>query len=122
MLSGLAVLQPLLRLRDQPDGQITSFAARRAVKSLSKKYSGFPKWQIRSISAAVPSHSEGRFAIVTNAGRDAVDANHATDESVRLRTAKSCGPDAPMLASSSWEAGFSGVRVAKKPVARESAK
>jgi hypothetical protein len=29
----------------------------------------------RSISASVPSHSEGRFAIVTDAGRDAVDAD-----------------------------------------------
>jgi hypothetical protein len=34
-------------------------------------------------------------------GRDAVDANHATDERVCWRTAKSCGPDAPTLASSS---------------------
>jgi hypothetical protein len=31
------------------------------------------------------------------------------------RTAKSCGPDAPTLASSSWEASFSGMTVAKKP-------
>jgi hypothetical protein len=30
--------------------------------------------QITFISAAVPSHTEGRLAIVTNAGRDAVDA------------------------------------------------
>ena len=29
---------------------------------------------------AVPSHTEGRFAIVTDAGRDAVDASGASDE------------------------------------------
>ena len=44
-----------------------------------------------------------------------MDANHALDESVRLRTAKSCGPDAPTLASSRREASFSAVRVARKP-------
>jgi hypothetical protein len=43
---------------------------------------------------------EGRLAIVTNAGRDAMDAGGAKDESVCLRTAKSCGPDAPTPASS----------------------
>src|ERR1700674_4257823 len=42
---------------------------------------------------------EGRIAIVTDAGRDAVDAGGASDEGARLRTAKSCGPDAPTLAS-----------------------
>jgi hypothetical protein len=31
------------------------------------------------------------------------------------RTAKSCGPDAPTLASSSWEASFLGMMVARKP-------
>jgi hypothetical protein len=47
-----------------------------------------------------PVPTEGRFAIVTNAGRDAVDASGASDEGADLRTAKSCGPDAPTLASS----------------------
>ena len=44
----------------------------------------------------------GALAIVTNAGRDAVDAGGATDERIELswRTAKTCGPDAPTLASS----------------------
>jgi hypothetical protein len=45
--------------------------------------------------------TEGRLAIVTDAGRDAVDAGCASDEGADLRTAKSCGPDAPTLASSS---------------------
>ena len=53
-----------------------------------------------------PVPIEGRFAIVTNAGRDAVDVSGAFDESVCLRTAKSCGPDAPTLASS-WRVAMS---------------
>jgi hypothetical protein len=32
----------------------------------------------------VSSHSKGRIAIVTNAGRDAVDASDAADESIDL--------------------------------------
>ena len=43
---------------------------------------------------------EGRIAIVTDAGWDAVDAGGASDEGAGLRTAKSCGPDASTLASS----------------------
>jgi hypothetical protein len=43
---------------------------------------------------------KGRIAIVTDAGRDAVDAGGASDEGAGLRTAKSCGPDASTLASS----------------------
>ena len=35
------------------------------------------------------------------------------------RTAKSCGPDAAVLASSSWEASFSGATVAKEPFTGE---
>jgi hypothetical protein len=40
-----------------------------------QKYSDFPKTQITFITLAIPSQSEGRFAIVTNAGWDAVDAD-----------------------------------------------
>jgi hypothetical protein len=47
-----------------------------------------------------PTPLEGRIAIVTDAGRDAVDAGGASDEGAGLRTAKSCGPDASTLASS----------------------
>jgi hypothetical protein len=43
--------------------------------------------------------------IVTDAGWDAVDAGGAKDEGACLRTAKSCGPDAPTLASS-WRKQF----------------
>ncbi|XIA64664.1 hypothetical protein ACFIOY_38700 [Bradyrhizobium sp. TZ2] len=44
---------------------------------------------------------EGRIAIVTNVRWDAVDATTARDERCCLRTAKSCGPDAAVLASNS---------------------
>ena len=39
----------------------------------------------------------------------------AQDEREPTRTAKPCGPDAPTLASSSWETSFSGATVARKP-------
>jgi hypothetical protein len=44
-------------------------------KPLSKKYFRSLPTQITSPFRAVPSHTEGRLAIVTNAGRDAVDAD-----------------------------------------------
>jgi hypothetical protein len=51
---------------------------------------------------------------------DAVDADGAAqtfcvDEALISRTAKSCGPDAPTLASSSREASFLGATVTTKP-------
>jgi hypothetical protein len=42
---------------------------------------------------------EGRLAIVTDAGRDAVDADVLLTSALK-RTAKTCGPDASTLASS----------------------
>jgi hypothetical protein len=47
---------------------------------------------------------EGRLAIVTDAGRDAVDAGGAKDEGA-ARGRRSRGPDAPTLASS-WRKRF----------------
>jgi hypothetical protein len=38
------------------------------VQSLAQKYSGSLLTQITSISAAIPTHTKGRFAIVTNVG------------------------------------------------------
>src|ERR1700730_902580 len=55
---------------DLPGGRRADFS----VQPPTQKYSGFPKTQITAISTAVSSHSKGRIAIVTNAGRDAVDA------------------------------------------------
>jgi hypothetical protein len=51
-----------------------------------------------------------------------VDAKVITDECGLSRTAKSCGPDAAVLASSSWEASLSGMTVAKEPFTGESTK
>jgi hypothetical protein len=59
--------------RDLPDGQIKSAPPERFVQPSRKKYSAFPNTQISSIT--LPSRpTEGRLAIVTDAGRDAVDA------------------------------------------------
>jgi hypothetical protein len=64
------------------------FATRRAnhlipqsplVHPLSQKYSDFPNTQITAISLSIPSHSEGRFANVTDAGRVAVAVAGAFD-------------------------------------------
>jgi hypothetical protein len=53
------------------------------VQSHPKKYSGFPKPQITFITP--PSTPlEGRIAIVTDAGLDAMDASGAKDESAQL--------------------------------------
>ena len=55
-----------------------------------------------------------------------MDADGALDGRCRLRTAKSCGPDAPTLASSFQEASFLQVSWGRgwqqSPVTRESAK
>jgi hypothetical protein len=72
-----------------------------AVQSGLQKYFYSRLTQITPISVAVLP-PEGRIPIVIYAGRDAVDVSGAADESTDLRTAKSCGPDAPTLASSRW--------------------
>ena len=46
------------------------------------------------------AYQKGRFAIVTNVGAGCGGRECADDEQRRSRTAKSCGPDAPVLASS----------------------
>ena len=51
------------------------------VQSFSQKYSGSLLTQITCISLAIPAHTKGRFAIVTNVRWDAMDASGATDES-----------------------------------------
>jgi hypothetical protein len=53
------------------------------VQSLRKKYSGFPKSPI-TLYPPPSTPLEGRIAIVTDAGLDAVDAGGASDESVLL--------------------------------------
>jgi hypothetical protein len=96
-----------------PTGKSVTCLVDLPVQPLSKKYSGFPKTQISPIYS--PSRpSEGRFAIVTDAGRDAVDASGASDEGMGLRTEKSCGPDTPTLVSSRWRQ-LRSMTVAKEP-------
>jgi hypothetical protein len=55
-----------------------------AVQSSLKKFSAFHVRQIISTSSPCPASHKGRFAIVTNAGRDAVDADGAADERAHL--------------------------------------
>jgi len=50
--------------------------------------------------------------IVAYARWDAMDAKARERRAALTRTEKSCGPDAPMLASSSWELSFSRATVA----------
>src|SRR5438045_5233266 len=91
-----------------------------AVQSQLQKYFRSSPKQITSLVA--PSRpTEGRIAIVTNAGRDAVDARVSLDERTLKRTAKSCGPDAPTLASS-WRKYFRWRQWQQSPVTGESAK
>src|SRR5260370_19047588 len=82
----------------------------------------------------VPSHSEGRLAIVMNAGRDAVDAAASSrevsdhprgrttsyqakpfGEAGSLRTVKTCGPGTPTLVSSSQAIPDDGGKKARPP-------
>jgi hypothetical protein len=55
-----------------------------AVQSHLKKFSAFPVGQITFTNLPRPVPLEGRLAIVTNAGRDAVDADGAADERAHL--------------------------------------
>ena len=63
---------------DLPDGQITSDFQNQKSSPICKNISVFPKRK-SPYMMAIPSHSEGRFAIVTDVGRGAVDARAATD-------------------------------------------
>jgi hypothetical protein len=84
------------------------FALRFAlVQPLLQKYFCFSEIKIR-LYEWLSRPTEGRVAIVTAAGRDAVDADALIDERRVMRTAKTCGPDAPTLASSSRKATFAG--------------
>jgi hypothetical protein len=55
---------PSLPARDLPDGQISHLP----VQPLREKYFASPPTQITSRTPAIPSHTEGRFAIVTDVG------------------------------------------------------
>ena len=84
---------------------------------LKKKYYESRKYALRpdQISCRCPPSrpTKGRFAIVTDAGRDAVDTGCVADESPVLWTVKSCGPGTPTLVSSSRQGART--TVANKP-------
>jgi hypothetical protein len=109
MLRVKRLAAPVERSPDLPDRLL----CRWCVQPLCKKYFRSRATQITFTSS--PSRpTEGRFAVVTDAGRDAVDAGGAADESAGLRTAKSCGPDASTLAFKSAQE-TAPVMVTKKP-------
>jgi hypothetical protein len=86
----------------RPDGQITndSNVPASGLSSLVRKNILFVRIFGLSYIASVPPHRKGRIMIVANAGRDAVDADGASDEGAGGGRAKSCGPDTPTLVSS----------------------
>jgi len=55
-----------------------------AVQSLREKFSAFAVGQITFTNSPVSPRHEGRFAIVTDVRRDAVDASGASDEGALL--------------------------------------
>ncbi len=70
----------------------------------------------------LPVPQEGRFAVVTNVGCGMRwTLWRRADERCLRRTAKSCGPDAPKLASS-WRKSFCWRQWQESPVTGESAK
>src|SRR5450756_1954245 len=88
---------------NQPDGQITAdfpkFESSQGIKNIPLNNSGKSPLQGRPVS---PDERGGSRSSRT-ARWDAVDAGAAKDERRGLRTAKPCGPGAPMLASSRVE-------------------
>src|ERR1700742_44496 len=90
---------------DLPDGLFGGLC----VQPCLQKYRSFHLTQITGLSRAIPFPIEGRFAIVTDVGfgmrwtRQRRRAAKPCGRATRLRTAKSCGPDAPTLASSCAE-------------------
>src|SRR6476660_4341313 len=98
-----------------PDGQITIFCPDPREKLF--------RWCRRANQGhlfARPFPKEGRWPTSSTRDEDAVDAGCAVGRTARMRTANSCGPDAPVLASSLWIR--SQATVARKPVTGESTK
>ena len=76
---GIAALHPSYAFGFLPDGQITSHSDCGVSSPSDKNISVFPKCKSRYMICR-PVPKEGRHAIVTAAGRDAVDADVTTDE------------------------------------------
>jgi hypothetical protein len=68
----IATCRPLRR--DLPDGQISRDPLLQPVQPHFQKYFAMPVGQIISTSSPRPAPQRGARAIVTDAGRDAVDA------------------------------------------------
>src|ERR1700761_5474438 len=89
-----------------------------AVQPLAQKFSAFLSTQIISVFAVSRAHKRGVGHRHERWAWDAVDAGCAVDDERARRTAKSRGPDAPTLASSSQEApllGSDGGKQARSP-------
>ena len=88
------------------------------VKPRNKKYFALSEVQISATSHRHPVPTRGALAIVTNVGRGC-GGREGCDRRARLkRTAKTCGPDVAMLASSSWWQQLSGRDGGKRAVHR----
>jgi hypothetical protein len=85
-----------VRVTKQPDRQITKSLSTPRAKNIPLNPSGKSKLNCRH-----PVPPEGRRPSSRTLGQVAVDADAMTDEGGVKRTAKSCGPDAAVLASSS---------------------
>jgi hypothetical protein len=85
------------------------------VQPLLQKYSDSQKPQITFITLTVLSHWRGGSRSSRTRDRMRWTQGAPETRAFFLRTAKPCGPDAPTLASSPWEASFLGVTVARKP-------
>src|ERR1700742_2172766 len=70
-----------------------------SVHPFTRKISRCADGQITFTSPRHPVPPGGALAIATNAGQGAVAAHPAAWRAREKRTAKSCGPDAPTLAS-----------------------
>jgi hypothetical protein len=107
-VAGVAVFVPARHFPPASDLPDRLFGRLR-VQPCLPKYLYFHLTQITCFSRAIPFPIEGRFAIVTNVGfgmrwtRQRRHTGVPCGRATRLRTAKSCGPDAPTPASSCAE-------------------
>ena len=102
---------------DLPDGQ----RLRNRCPALFAKRFRFPRRANQLYDSPRPASLRGAYASSRTLGRDAVDAGGVARRAAPARTAKSCGPDAPTLASS-LQVATCGRRWQESPVTEESTK
>ena len=91
-----------------------------SVKPQNKKYFAFPEVEI-GLYRMHPVPTRGALAIVTNVGRGCGGRGSCDGRARLKRTAKTCGPDVAVLASTHLEATASqGATEAKEPFSGES--